>query len=73
MQRFASKGTREANLKKQGFQEHHIISDKNKLTKNHELLDEAGYDLQSRNNSVSENLARQMGGLNSNITMHCVV
>lgn len=49
---FFAKGTREANLKKQGFQDHHIISDKNKLTKNHELLDAAGYDLQSRNNKM---------------------
>jgi RHS repeat-associated protein len=30
-------------LKKQGFQEHHIISDKNPLTKEHELFDLAGY------------------------------
>jgi hypothetical protein len=36
----------------EGFQEHHIISDKNVLTKNHELLDLAGFDLQSRVNKI---------------------
>nr|WP_269151603.1 AHH domain-containing protein [Sutcliffiella horikoshii] len=41
-----------ANLRKQGFQEHHIISDKNKLTQNHKLLKEAGFDLQSRSNKM---------------------
>ncbi|WP_211223581.1 AHH domain-containing protein, partial [Saccharibacillus kuerlensis] len=51
LQLFA-KGDREANLKKLGFQDHHIISDKNKLTKNHDLLDEVGYNLQSRNNKM---------------------
>ena len=34
------------------FQEHHIISDKNKLTKDHKLLKELGYDLQSRGNKI---------------------
>ncbi|QHE54033.1 AHH domain-containing protein [Pontibacillus sp. HMF3514] len=47
-----TQNSREAYLKKQGFQDHHIISDKNKLTKNHELLDESGYNLQSRNNKM---------------------
>lgn len=46
LQLFASNGKREASLKNQGFQDHHIISDKNKLTKNHELLDGTGYNLQ---------------------------
>jgi len=36
----------------QGFQDHHIISDKNALTANHELLDLAGFDLQSRANKL---------------------
>jgi len=35
-----------------GFQDHHIISDKNKLTKNHELLELAGYNLQKRSNKI---------------------
>lgn len=35
-----------------GFQDHHIISDKNALTKNHELLDLAGFNLQSRSNKI---------------------
>lgn len=43
---------RSKSLKSQGFQEHHIISDKNKLTKNHELLALAGFDLQSRANKI---------------------
>ena len=36
----------------EGFQDHHIISDKNALTKNHELVDLAGFDLQSRTNKI---------------------
>jgi hypothetical protein len=36
----------------EGFQDHHIVSDKNVLTKNHELLDLAGFDLQSRTNKI---------------------
>jgi hypothetical protein len=36
----------------QGFQDHHIVSDKNPLTMNHELLDMAGYNLQSRGNMI---------------------
>jgi len=43
---------KEGNLKSQGFQDHHVISDKNKLTQDHELLDLAGYDLQKRNNKI---------------------
>ncbi len=43
---------RAASLKQEGFQDHHIISDKNVLTKEHELLDLAGYDLQSRSNKI---------------------
>jgi RHS repeat-associated protein len=35
-----------------GFQDHHIISDKNALTKNHELLSLAGFNLQSRGNKI---------------------
>ncbi|MFG0576641.1 AHH domain-containing protein [Shewanella sp. yb_14] len=35
-----------------GFQDHHIISDKNKLTRNHELLDLAEFDLQKRQNKI---------------------
>ena len=35
-----------------GFQDHHIISDKNKLTQNHELLELAGFDLQNRQNKI---------------------
>lgn len=35
-----------------GFQDHHIVSDKNPLTKNHELLDLADFDLQSRSNKI---------------------
>src|SRR5690606_8518455 len=36
----------------EGFQDHHILSDKNKLTQNHELLDLAGFDLQKRQNKI---------------------
>ena len=36
----------------EGFQDHHIVSDKNPLTKNHELLDAADFDLQSRANKM---------------------
>jgi hypothetical protein len=36
----------------EGFQDHHIVSDKNKLTQNHELLDLAGFDLQKRQNKI---------------------
>ena len=36
----------------EGFQDHHIISDKNPLTKNHELLELADFDLQSRANKI---------------------
>jgi hypothetical protein len=36
----------------QGFQDHHILSDKNPLTMNHELLDLSGYNLQSRSNKI---------------------
>ncbi|MCB2343289.1 AHH domain-containing protein [Clostridium estertheticum] len=44
-------------IKKQGYQDHHIISDKNGLTKNHEIFDLAGYNsadelLQSRRNKI---------------------
>lgn len=39
-------------LKKQGFQDHHILSDKHPSTKNHPLLKLAGYDLQSRQNKI---------------------
>jgi hypothetical protein len=39
-------------IRKQGFQDHHIISDKNALTKNHELLELADFDLQSRANKI---------------------
>jgi len=35
-----------------GFQDHHIVSDKNPLTKSHELLDLADFDLQSRPNKI---------------------
>ena len=35
-----------------GFQDHHIVSDKNSLTKNHELLELSGYDLQKRSNKI---------------------
>ncbi|UVW28437.1 AHH domain-containing protein [Massilia sp. H6] len=35
-----------------GFQDHHIISDKNNLTKNHELLSLSGADLQARSNKI---------------------
>lgn len=35
-----------------GFQDHHIISDKNKLTQNHELLSLSGADLQARSNKI---------------------
>ncbi|WP_332819384.1 AHH domain-containing protein [Sphingopyxis sp.] len=37
---------------KQGFEDHHIVSDTNRLTMNHELLDLAGYNLQSRSNKI---------------------
>ena len=43
---------RPATLRQRGFQDHHIISDKNPLTQNHELLDLAGYNLQSRPNKI---------------------
>jgi RHS repeat-associated protein len=39
-------------LKAQGFQEHHIISDKNAQTKNHPLIALAGFDLQSQANKI---------------------
>ncbi|MFL7329984.1 AHH domain-containing protein [Escherichia coli] len=39
-------------LKQKGFQEHHIISDKNSLTKNHPLLKAAAYDLQKMKNKI---------------------
>ncbi|MFJ7144576.1 RHS repeat-associated core domain-containing protein [Pseudomonas protegens] len=39
-------------LKKQGYQDHHILSDKHPATKNHPLLKLAGYDLQSRRNKI---------------------
>ncbi|WP_288846685.1 RHS repeat-associated core domain-containing protein [uncultured Citrobacter sp.] len=39
-------------LKQKGFQEHHIISDKNGLTKNHPLLQAAGFDLQKMQNKI---------------------
>ncbi|HDR9797799.1 TPA: RHS domain-containing protein [Burkholderia cenocepacia] len=39
-------------LKSQGFQEHHIISDKNSQTKNHPLIALAGFDLQSQANKI---------------------
>lgn len=35
-----------------GFQDHHIISDKNKFTQNHHLMRLAGLDLQSRANKM---------------------
>ncbi len=43
---------RSSALKAQGFQDHHILSDKNKLTKNHELLELSGFDLQKRQNKM---------------------
>ena len=50
---FSRKTTnRQKALKKLGFQDHHIISDKNALTKNHELWDLAGLDKQSRVNKI---------------------
>jgi hypothetical protein len=36
----------------EGFQDHHIISDKNPLTKDHELIDLAEFDLQSATNRI---------------------
>jgi hypothetical protein len=36
----------------EGFQDHHIVSNKNPLTKNHELLDLADFDLNSRTNRI---------------------
>ena len=39
-------------LKKQGYQDHHILSDKHDSTKNHPLLKLAGFDLQSRQNKI---------------------
>lgn len=36
----------------EGFQDHHIISDKNPLTMNHDLLQQAGFNLQSRANKI---------------------
>tara|TARA_R110002072_G_scaffold47902_2_gene131246 strand:- start:782 stop:1510 length:729 start_codon:yes stop_codon:yes gene_type:complete len=36
----------------EGYQDHHIISDKNPMTKNHPLLKKAGFDLQSRANKI---------------------
>lgn len=36
----------------EGFQDHHIISDKNPLTRNHELLDLSKLDNQSRANKI---------------------
>lgn len=39
-------------LKSQGFQDHHIISDKNKATKDHELLEKANFNLDSRANKM---------------------
>jgi RHS repeat-associated protein len=39
-------------LKKQGYQDHHILSDKHASTKNHPLLKLAGFDLQSRQNKI---------------------
>jgi len=47
-----SQAQRAAALRAQGFQEHHIISDKNPLTQNHELLELADFDLQSRTNKI---------------------
>jgi hypothetical protein len=35
-----------------GFQDHHIISHTNDLTKNHKLLGLAGFDLESRSNKI---------------------
>lgn len=35
-----------------GFQDHHIVSDKNKFTKNHKLIQLAGANLQSRQNRI---------------------
>ncbi|EDT2963755.1 type IV secretion protein Rhs [Salmonella enterica subsp. enterica] len=43
---------RAKDLRSKGFQEHHIISDKNKLTKNHPLLQAAGFDLQKMKNKI---------------------
>jgi hypothetical protein len=34
------------------FQEHHIISNKHKVTKNHDLLELAGFDTESRTNRM---------------------
>jgi hypothetical protein len=39
-------------LRAAGFQEHHIISNKNPLTQDHELLKLSGFDLQSRANKM---------------------
>jgi RHS repeat-associated protein len=43
---------RAARLRAQGFQEHHIISWSNPLTREHPLLKEAGFDLESRANKM---------------------
>lgn len=45
-------------LKSQGFQDHHILSDKNNLTKNHELLELTGFDLQKRQNKICSGQAK---------------
>lgn len=39
-------------LKGQGFEEHHIISNKNPLTEDHELLQLADFNLESRKNKI---------------------
>lgn len=36
----------------EGFQDHHIISHTNALTKNHELLELSGFNLQARSNKI---------------------
>lgn len=44
---------RASNLRRQGFQDHHIISRSNKATKNHELLEKAGFNnINARTNMI---------------------
>ncbi len=50
-----------------GFQDHHIVSDKNVLTKNHELLDLAEFNLQSRANKI---YLPKDGGLHPTRSIH---
>jgi hypothetical protein len=39
-------------MRRKGYQNHHIISDKHASTKNHTLLKLAGFDLHSRQNKI---------------------